>query len=254
MPPGGGPYAVEAFACAKAGNRREEYEDAWAVRGSDSPRQVRAAVADGATETSFSGLWATLLSERWARGREVGPEFGARLGAARRLWRGRVGRRPLPWYAAEKARQGAYAAFLGVSLNARTGAWRAVAVGDCNLFHLRGLGPGLRLMQAFPLERSAEFGSSPFLLGSVARPGDDPASHVRQAAGVLPGDGLLLLASDALSAWLLRREESGRPAWEAMSPLGLADQGEFEGLVAGAREDGARNDDMTLLRIAPRPD
>jgi len=65
---------------------------------------------------------------------------------------------------------------------------------------------------------------------------------------------MLLLASDALSAWLLRREESGHPAWEATSPLGLADQGEFEGLVAEARQDGARNDDMTLVRIAPRPD
>lgn len=254
MPPGAGPYAIQAFACAKAGNRREEYEDAWAVRGSDSPRQVRVAVADGATETSFSALWAILLAERWARGRESGPEFVARLGAARRLWRGRVGRRPLPWYAAEKARQGAYAAFLGVSLNARTGAWRAVAVGDCNLFHLRGLGPGLRLVQAFPLERSDEFGSSPFLLGSLVRRGEDPVPLLRQAGGVLAGDGMLLLASDALSAWLLRREESGRPAWGAASPLGLDDEGEFEALVAEARRDGARNDDMTLVRITPRPD
>lgn len=254
MPPAAGPYLVEAFACAKAGNRREEYEDAWAVRGSDSPRQVRVAVADGATETSFSGLWATLLAERWVRGRESGPEFCSRLGAARRLWRGRVRRRSLPWYAAEKASHGAYAAFLGVSVNARTGAWRALAVGDCELFRLRGLGPGLRLEQAFPLERSADFGSSPFLLGSTARPADDPAARARQAAGILSGDGMLLLASDALSAWLLRRAEEGRPAWEAASPLGVADQSDFEDLVARAREDGARNDDMTLVRVAPRPD
>ena len=97
---------------------------------------------------------------------------------------------------------------LGVALVPRTGAFRAVAVGDCNLFLLRGIGPGLRLVRAFPLERSEEFGSSPFLLGSVARPDDDPSPHVRVTEGVLPGDGLLLLASDALSAWLLRREES----------------------------------------------
>ncbi len=247
------PFAIEAFSCAKAGNRREEYEDAWAVRGSDSPRAVRVAVTDGATEASFSALWAALLAETWVRSRTGGPEFSARLGAARRLWARKVRGRPLPWYAEEKARRGAYAAFLGVALVPRTGAWRAVAVGDCNLFLLRGLGPSLRLERAFPLGRAEDFGSSPFLLGSVARRDDDPSPHVRVAEGVIPGDGLLLLASDALSAWLLRREEQGRPAWEAVSPLGIEDGLEFEDLVAEARDDGCRNDDMTLVRVVPRP-
>jgi hypothetical protein len=250
---GAGPFAIDAFWCAKAGNRREEYEDAWAVRGSDSPRAARVAVCDGATEASFSGLWAALLAETWVRSRASGPELAARLGPARRLWARKLRGRRLPWYAEEKARRGAYAAFLGVALAPRAGGWRAVAVGDCNLFLLRGVGPGLRLLRAFPLERAEEFGSSPFLLGSLARPDDDPSPHVRVAEGVLPGDGLLLLASDALSAWLLRREEQGRPAWDAASPLGIADGLDFEGLVAEAREDGCRNDDMTLVRVVPRP-
>ncbi|HSN93398.1 MAG TPA: hypothetical protein VLS93_19360 [Anaeromyxobacteraceae bacterium] len=248
---GAGPLAIDAFACAKAGNRREEYEDAWAVRGGDSPRMARVAVTDGATEASFSALWATLLAESWVRSRVTGPDFAGRLGAARRLWSRMIRNRPLPWYAAEKARRGAYAAFLGLSLLPRTGAWRALAIGDCNLFQLEGLGPGLRLVRAFPLDRADQFGSSPFLVGSVARTDDVP--DVRLAEGVLPGNGLLLLASDALSAWLLRREERGRPAWEAVSPLGVGDAAEFEELVAWAREDGARNDDMTLVRIVPRP-
>jgi hypothetical protein len=247
------PFAIEAFSCAKAGNRREEYEDAWAVRGGDSPRAARVAVTDGATEASFSALWAVLLAESWVRARASGPEFANRLGAARRLWARRIRGRRLAWYAEEKARRGAYAAFLGVALVPRTGAWRAMAVGDCNLFQLRGLGPDLRLERAFPLERAEEFGSSPFLLGSLERREDDPSAHVRLAEGVLPGDGMLLLASDALSAWLLRREERGEPVWEAVSPLGVRDALDFDALVAHAREDGARNDDMTLVRIVPRP-
>lgn len=250
---GAGPLAIDAWACAKAGNRREEYEDAWAVRGGDSSRVARVAVTDGATEASFSQLWAVLLAEGWVRSRISGPDFAGRLGAARRLWSWRTRRRPLPWYAAEKARRGAFAAFLGLSLLPHTGAWRAVAIGDCNLFQLEGLGSGLRLVRAFPLERAEEFGSSPVLLGSLPGTGDVPADRVCVAEGVLPGNGLLLLASDALSAWLLRREERGEPAWEAVSPLGLGDASDFEALVAGAREDGARNDDMTLVRIGLRP-
>jgi hypothetical protein len=248
-----GPLSIEGFSCPKAGNRREEYEDAWAVRGSDSPRAARVAVTDGATEASFSALWAILLAESWVRARGTGPEFTGRLAAARRLWARRIRGRPLPWYAAEKARRGAYAAFLGVSLLPRTGAWRAVAVGDCNLFQVEGIGPATRRVRSFPLERADDFGSSPFLLGSIVRPGDDPAAHVRIAEGSLPGDGALVLASDALSAWLLRREEQGQPAWEAVGPLGVRDPTEFDALVAWAREDGARNDDMTLVRIVPRP-
>jgi len=250
---GAGPLVIEAFACPKAGHRREEYEDAWAVRGSDSPRAARVAVTDGATEASFSKLWAALLAEAWVRSRSIGPEFLGRLGGARRLWGRKIRKRPLPWYAAEKASRGAYAAFLGLSVVAPSGAWRAVAVGDCNLFQLEGLGPALALVSAFPYRRSEEFGSSPFLLGSLARPDDDPASLVRLAEGILPPNGMLLLASDALSAWLLRRAERGEPVWEAVSPLGIAEAADFEALVETAREDGARNDDMTLVRIVPRP-
>jgi hypothetical protein len=250
---GAGPLLIEAFACPKAGNRREEYEDAWAVRGSDSPRFARVSVTDGATEASFSKLWAILLAESWVRSRSTGPEFARGLGGARRLWRREIRRRPLPWYAAEKAGRGAYAAFLGVSIVATSGAWRALAVGDCNLFQLEGHGPDLALSFAFPLRRSDEFGSSPFLLGSIARPDDDPTPHLRLAEGVLPARGMLLLASDALSAWLLRRAERGEPVWEAVSPLGVRDPSDFDALVEAAREDGARNDDMTLVRVVPRP-
>ncbi len=246
------PLAVEAFACAKAGNRPEEYEDAWAAGGLDAAGRARVAVCDGATETSFSGLWASLLARSWVRS-GGGAEVLARLGAARRLWRREVRRRPLPWYAAEKANRGAWAAFLGVAVDAASRRWRALAVGDCCLFQVEGLGPASRLVHAFPLSRSAEFGSTPFLLGSVERPEDDPLPRARLADGLLPPSGALLLASDSLSAWLLRRDEENAPAWEAVSALGVADDAEFQALVDAARADGARNDDMTLVRLTWRP-
>src|SRR4051812_29570559 len=51
----------------KAGNSVEEYEDAWATSPDDesSPGQFVCAVTDGATETSFAGLWARLLAEAY---------------------------------------------------------------------------------------------------------------------------------------------------------------------------------------------
>jgi len=243
-------FSVEAFSCQKAGNARAEYEDAWAIRGSDSPTRCRVAVADGATESSFSALWAALLVESFVRGRSHGPDFFNRLGAIRRLWRRKIRGRPLPWYAAEKARRGAYAAFVGASLNAVNQGWRAVAIGDCCLLHVTGNGTGRELAKAFPLSQSGEFGSSPFLVGSVKRGDDDPLPYVRVSEGVLAPNDALLFVSDALAAWLLRRAERAEPAWEAVEAIRT--QEEFESLVAQAREDGTRNDDMTLVRLTRR--
>jgi serine/threonine protein phosphatase PrpC len=244
------PFSIEAFSCQKAGNARSEYEDAWAIRGSDSPTRCRIAVADGATESSFSALWAALLVESFVRGRSHGPDFFKRLGAIRRLWRRRVRGRPLAWYAADKARRGAYAAFVGASLNAVNRGWRAVAIGDCCLLHVTGAPSSRQLAKAFPLSHSDEFGSSPFLVGSMKKADDDPLPHVRVSEGILEPNDILLFASDALSAWLLRRNERGEPAWEAVE--GLRTQEDFEALVAQARDDGTRNDDMTLLRLSRR--
>ena len=250
-PNGQAPFSVEAFSSQKAGNARTEYEDAWAIRGSDSPTRCRVAVADGATESSFSALWAALLVESFVRGRSNGPDFFDGLGAIRRLWWRKIRNRSLPWYAAEKVRRGAYAAFVGASLNAVNRGWRAVAIGDCCLFHVTGVPQDMQLLHSFPLTRSEEFGSSPFLVGSVKRSGDDPLPHVRVSEGVLAGNDTLFFASDALAAWLLRRAEKGEPAWERIS-LGIQTQEDFELLVAQAREDGTRNDDMTLVRLSRR--
>ena len=244
------PFALRAFACQKAGNAVEEYEDAWAFHGAGTELDWRLAVADGATESSFSALWAGLLVESFVRGRRHGPDFFAHLEGPRRLWARKTRKRALPWYAQEKASRGAFAAFLGVTLSPQTNRWRAVAFGDCCLIHLRGLPPRTEMVHAFPLGRSEEFGSSPFLIGSVARGGDQISAHIRLAEGILYGSDRLLLSSDALSAWLLRRAETGAPVWDAVSGLGLDSNDEFEALVGAARDDGARNDDMTLLTVA----
>jgi hypothetical protein len=251
-PVGVAPFSVEAFSCQKAGNARTEYEDAWAIRGSDSPTRCRVAVADGATESSFSALWAALLVESFVRGRASGPDFFDGLDAIRRLWKQKIRGRPLPWYAAEKARRGAYAAFVGASLNAVNRGWRAVAIGDCCLLHVTGTAEQMQLAHSFPLSHSEEFGSSPFLVGSVKKADDDPFPHVRVSEGVLGSNDILFFASDALSAWLLRRAEKGEPVWQAIGPTGIRTQEDFEALVAQAREEGTRNDDMTLVRLTRR--
>src|SRR5262245_20438055 len=110
-------FEITEFFCAKAGNTPEEYADAWSWRVVGQDETYRLAVTDGATESSFAKLWATLLAETYTRGHGTGADFFEELAPARRLWKRRVSNRPLPWFASEKVREGAFAAFLGLTVD-----------------------------------------------------------------------------------------------------------------------------------------
>jgi len=233
---------VASFSVPKAGNEATENEDAWAVHRLTEDC-YRIAVADGATESSFSQLWAALLVETFTQSATLdADELLASLEVPRAVWQEFVGKRPLPWYAQEKAKMGAFAALLGLTVDVELKRWHALAVGDCNLFQL----DGVRFIEAFPLTRSSEFGMSPFLLGTNAASDTEVGGLVVASTGtVRPGD-TLLLASDALSAWMLLKAEQGRSVWQTMLEV---DEHGFGELVASARADGLHNDDTTLVRV-----
>jgi hypothetical protein len=232
-----------ALRVPKHGSSDDEYEDAWAA----DPARGRFAVADGATESSFAGLWARLLADGFVGARRT-RDLGAWLIGPRRLWWQAVADLQLAWYAEMKRDQGAFATLLGLQLRlptaTRPGAWRAQAVGDSCLVRVRADGK----LRAFPLTNSADFGNQPRLIGSRDGPPDRPES----ASGtLLPGDRFFLM-TDALAQWFLRTHERGGRPW-----LGFADvlasqppQDAFAALVAALRDGGAlRNDDVTLVTI-----
>lgn len=233
---------IREFWFPKAGNCPEEYEDAFAC---DS-RAGRFAIADGATESSFAGLWARDMVEAYVTTPPPGSAWGLRrwLEPLQGRWHAAIDWGQLPWYAEVKAQAGAFASLLGVELDP-AGRWHALAVGDSCLFHVRGQD----LVRAFPLERAEEFGNSPLLLSS------NPASNhprVWREVRTLAGDGrpgdLFLLATDALAHWLLSRSEAGERPWEMLRET--EGQGEFEGLVMRLRQTGQiHNDDTTLLLV-----
>ncbi|HEV8263465.1 MAG TPA: protein phosphatase 2C domain-containing protein [Gemmatimonadales bacterium] len=238
---------IKAFCCPKSGNSVEEYEDAWAHRQTRTPAGIRVAVADGATESSFAKLWAVLLAESYVRNELTGAEFFARLGAARRLWRQRLAGRPLPWFASEKAEQGAFAALVGVQIDAHTNRWTALAVGDCCLMQVDDVGKGMRLVTAFPLQTASEFTMSPYLIGSRSD-GEPPNEWIHISKGSLRDGDMLLLSTDAVAAWLLKRHEDGRPLWRWLYRK-LSTPENFAAMVAYGRKHGLRNDDFTLVRV-----
>jgi serine/threonine protein phosphatase PrpC len=223
----------------KAGNTLEEFEDAFAQSGSGFP--FRCAVADGATETSFSGLWARLLVDAYCRRQLSTRRWLHSLESLQSQWRQQVWQRPMPWYAEEKARAGAFAALAGVTIRRSASGeirWQALAVGDSCIIHLRADGR----RRSFPIERPEEFGRAPRLIATNPT-ANATISPVARGGRLDPGD-VLLLATDALAHTML-----SAPPDELPSLLERLDI-DFEGTVNELRGAGhLRNDDVTMLQV-----
>jgi hypothetical protein len=239
MPHADTPPRWRALRLPKDGHTDAEYEDAWAA----DPATGRFVVADGASESAFSGLWARLLTEGFLAARR--PRcLTDWLGDARQRWLTEVMGLELPWYAEIKREEGAFATLVGVGVG--RGRWHAVAVGDSCLIRVRNQ----ERVRAFPLRVFSDFDNQPALIGSRGTASLEP----RYATGtLLPGDRLLLL-TDALAEWFLRSYEHGSRPWDDLAPLLLADRPEedFAAWAAERRGQGAlRNDDVTVLSIEP---
>jgi hypothetical protein len=171
--------------------------------------------------------------------------WSAWLPAARKHWRVRLGELDLPWYAQAKFEEGAFAALLGVQFNGST--WHAEAVGDSCLFLVRDEG----LYYSFPVRRSRDFSNQPHLLGS--RPQNNSGSRTRRLhleQDWRPGDALFLM-TDALAQWFLERVENRQRPWKALLAIETAKN--FVGCIERLRNNGMRNDDVTMIRIQDKP-
>src|SRR5262245_39221142 len=100
------------FLRPKLGHTSAECEDAIAV-DSDS---CRFAVSDGATEAFDARNWASRLALNWVQNESAltPPEFRDWVAAQGRELRDSWNGLSLSWYSEEKARNGSFAAFVGV--------------------------------------------------------------------------------------------------------------------------------------------
>lgn len=197
--------------CAvKNNNSKADYEDAFTVpKAIDiSEKVVKVAVADGATESSFSKEWSNLLATRYAE-----DQFNLRDESYRKKiieeWASRIGNNKLAWFGVEKLSKGAFSTFLGLSLDLENNKWAAESVGDSCFFIVR---EG-NLLLSFPAENSSEFNNSPYLLSSKEENNEFLEKNIKNSSGTLMAGDLLILATDALSSWFLKEVENSRQPW-----------------------------------------
>jgi hypothetical protein len=250
---------IEAFWLPKAGNIPSEYEDAFWPRKpyAQAPFPIRLAIGDGATEASFSALWARLLVKDYGLGRLSPGSLLGRLADLQSRWRRHVGKKSLSWYAEEKMRDGAFSSLLGLTIAEDTlvhdseRRWEALAIGDSCLFQVRDE----ELVAGFPLDRTELFNNRPVLVSSVPCRNEYIGDALEVGNGHWEAGDVFYLMTDALACWFLKR-------WEVRGdPLSFLEevhaQADFERLVneqrADTTDDGARmlkNDDVTLVRCS----
>jgi len=240
----------QAFWLQKAGNQPDEYEDAFAPHAHgdgpcvvpDAHADFLCAIADGATETSFSGLWAQRLVDAFVTRRleRITPNTVRDLAGE---WRAAIAERtrakPLPWYAEDKLQKGAFATLTGLHVRA-DGWWTALCIGDSCVVQLR---PGAWI-KSFPFSEPSHFNNSP-LLWSTNTAQNTCVAPQRTHGKWKPGDYFLLM-TDALAHYFLSDQTVRELIHQGL------DQESFEAVIQAARHDKlCKNDDVTLLTVHP---
>lgn len=242
----------DAFSIPKYGCSEEEYEDAYKF----NEQAKLFAIADGATEASFSKEWANLVVDAY-----VNKEFVSRVAFndsihnLQKIWLKEVSKKPLPWYAEEKLQKGAFCSFLGLQF-AKTPSnkmkWQALINGDCCLFQIRGNS----LIVALPFNTTEDFNNHPVLLSSKPNVDSPPDSLLKVAKGIAETGDTFFLMTDALACWFLKRvNRKPEKVIEVMRDE-MPDSEKFGRLIVQERNEKTeeqlpwlKNDDVTFLRI-----
>ena len=243
------------FSTPKAGNRTDECEDDSRVvypARKDGLNSARIALADGASESAFARPWAQILTEAFVRkpfdlSNPTQCALESWLAPGQEEWDKKVPWERIPWHGEAKARAGALATLLALSIEPnRRGrpSWQAVAVGDSCLFIVREDD----LLLSFPLEDPAAFNNTPALISANPANNRGLGEQVRWRRGESAEGDLFIMASDALACWILERAAAEEKPWEML--LALDSPGSWDDWVQAQRhERSMKNDDTTLIIV-----
>jgi serine/threonine protein phosphatase PrpC len=248
-------FEVKSFWVQKRGNKESELEDAFGF----DPNRGLAAVSDGAGDAIFSRLWATLLVQEFID-KDLQPWTVEKLwelvASQRPKWWTGIDFSSLPWNMQSRVEQigGAFATFLGVrvecvapreSTSSRQHV-HVLSMGDCCIFHIRHG----HLLQWFPALEPEDFGSTPNLFCSLDK-SQDSDSGVESTVLYAEAGDFLVLASDAISCWMIKRMKRRAINWDTAWEMS---QETWREQVEQLRDKGSvRNDDMTLLILRLLP-
>jgi len=240
----------------KGGEAPEDTEDAVAF----NEQNYRYAISDGVGQSFFAGIWSKLLANRFVydgdaanRSLLIDRAWQSWLEPIREKWAreveeriSRSGRR----YYLQSGTQYAAATFVGLEITPESMEWKALAIGDTCLFQFGKIGSRVHFKTVLPIEHPDQFDNYPPYVASVA----GQNRHMpRFFHGKCKQGDLFLLATDALSTWLLANIQADvapgarNPDWYSF--LNIRDWAGFYSAVQKARAQsvGRLEDDDTAM-------
>jgi hypothetical protein len=245
-----------AASIPKSCNSADENEDAYSPQLSSGTIQsgdfFQCAISDGATRSSFAGVFARSIVETCSGSRKNEP-LNEVLRRSRLQWNTTVKSYDLPWHAQEKLREGAFATLVWLQFFPRgTGNilwnnyWRGIAIGDSCLFQYRKD----TAVKKLPVKHSSEFNNHPMLISS--RPNANLVGEDWEITGSWESGDDFFLATDALAKWAYHAIETNKnPATIFKDRLTRkARDNHFAEWITQMRQRGEiKDDDTTLIWI-----
>ncbi len=243
---------MKAFSLPKIGEAQSTNQDRF-DRSADG-RLI--ALADGAGSSLYPGQWAELLVKAFCHGvddpiqtlQQSDQEwlklpqekwrqyYLEKLQSPNRKW----------WQGGSQLKACGFSTFLGLRLDRQAAQWQAVAVGDSCLFKLDKTDHLL----VFPGKTAQSFKSTTQCFASLP----EYASFSPQfAAGEYQAGDIFLLATDALSHWLISNYELQTEEWKQWFSLKTSQ--DFSRAIAQLRQQNlVQNDDMTMILLEVCPE
>jgi hypothetical protein len=210
------------FRIAKCNTPIQACEDAigWNLK------QGRFAVCDGATTSSYSAEWASLLADLFVEcpPPDISPAgLQAWLDPIQKKWAQAIPWDKLDYFSKRKARTGAYATLAGMCLdpptefpNGRSG-WvsekiktQISVVEDSCIFLLRNGA----IARSWAYTQSSQFQGPPYAIGSLAEKNCQLATYWKTEQVHAQHGDLFIIATDAIAKFLLSRFEQDAQRWQ----------------------------------------
>ena len=243
---------VKHLHAPKIQETEKDYQDHFDLRVRPTTTlTVSAAIADGATDSAFAARWAQELTRLFVENPPINDEGELRtisewLKPAQDAWHKSVPWDRVPWHGIDKARRGAVATFLGItveSVDDHQLKVRNIAIGDCELFIIDSLD---QVKLTFPVTKASEFTNRPDLVCSNPTGNRDIDVQTKQITASICIQDTLILTTDAMAEWLLAEHTSPT----SRRQISQMNDAEFAAWLQSERSCGRiKNDDTTIAFI-----
>ena len=237
-------FEYQFLTIQKLGNSENENEDAGYPDGNliINDQTLSCAIADGATQTIFSRLWARLLVQTI---QDFYPtknldKLQRIINDASFKWQQEVKTKNLAWYQEEKVLLGASSTLTWLRITPKE--CRVFAIGDSNIFIFRNGGYKFTL----PIKESIAFSNRPYLISSINKNNEVLNKYSRFRCWDWENGDEIIIATDALSCYLMKQLEDNYDLLEQIEKI----CGDFSSEISKLRiEKKLKNDDTSIIHI-----